>query len=61
MADYRHRVVVRSAEVFLSNWDAQLETIAKGSQPAVCLGLNNIKDSNKRRPGALKMQGNSTI
>ena len=39
----RHGVVVRPVDVSVSNWDAQLEFIAKGSQPAVRLGLNNIK------------------
>ena len=39
----RHGVVVRPVDVSVSNWDAQLECIAKGSQPAVRLGLNNIK------------------
>ncbi|MGX9773148.1 error-prone DNA polymerase [Janthinobacterium aestuarii] len=39
----RHGVEVRPVDVSVSNWDAQLESIAKGSQPAVRLGLNNIK------------------
>ncbi|KAB0325486.1 error-prone DNA polymerase [Janthinobacterium sp. PLB04] len=39
----RHGVEVRPVDVSVSNWDAQLEFIAKGSQPAVRLGLNNIK------------------
>lgn len=39
----RHGVVVRPVDVSVSNWDAQLESLAKGSQPAVRLGLNNIK------------------
>lgn len=39
----RHGVEVRPVDVCISNWDASLEPSTKGSQPAVRLGLNNIK------------------
>ena len=34
--------MVRSVDVSVSNRDAQLESFAKGSQPTVRSGLNNI-------------------
>ena len=39
----RHGVEVRPVDVCISNWDARLEPISQGSQPAVRLALNNIK------------------
>ena len=39
----RHGVEVRPVDVCISAWDAQLEPASQGSQPAVRLGLNNIK------------------
>lgn len=40
---YRHGVVVRPVDVYISTWDAKLEASSDGAQPAVRLGLNNIK------------------
>jgi error-prone DNA polymerase len=34
---------VRPVDVRISTWDAKLEGISDGVQPAVRLGLNNIK------------------
>ena len=39
---YRRGRVLRSANASVSNWDAQLESFAKGSQPAVRFGPNTI-------------------
>ena len=39
----RHGVEVRPVDVCISGWEASLEPSAKGLQPAVRLGLNNVK------------------
>jgi error-prone DNA polymerase len=39
----RHGVEVRPVDVCISTWDAKLESSIDGMQPAVRLGLNNIK------------------
>ena len=39
----RHGVEVRPVDVCISNWKATLEPPTEGSQPAVRLGLNNVK------------------
>lgn len=39
----RHGVEVQPVDVCISNWEASLEPPTNGSQPAVRLGLNNVK------------------
>lgn len=39
----RHGVEVRPVDVTISNWEAALEPPSNGLQPAVRLGLNNVK------------------
>jgi len=39
----RHGVEVRPVDVCISNWEASLEPPTQGTQPAVRLGLNNVK------------------
>lgn len=39
----RHGVEVRPVDVCISNWEASLEPPTQGAQPAVRLGLNNVK------------------
>lgn len=39
----RHQVEVRPVDVTISTWDASLEAATRGHQPAVRLGLNNVK------------------
>jgi error-prone DNA polymerase len=39
----RHGVEVRAVDVTISTWEASLESPSQGSQPAVRLGLNNVK------------------
>ncbi|MYN26960.1 error-prone DNA polymerase [Duganella levis] len=39
----RNGVEVRPVDVSISNWEASLETATQGTQPAVRLGLNNVK------------------
>jgi error-prone DNA polymerase len=39
----RHGVEVRPVDVSISTWEAKLEP-ARGAQPAVRLGLNNIRE-----------------
>jgi error-prone DNA polymerase len=39
----RHGVEVRPVDVCVSNWDASLEQVGGTLQPAVRLGLNNVK------------------
>jgi error-prone DNA polymerase len=39
----RHGVEVRPVDVCISNWEASLEPPTEGLQPAVRLGLNNVK------------------
>lgn len=39
----RHRIEVRPVDVCISGWEASLEPLGAGLQPAVRLGLNNVK------------------
>jgi error-prone DNA polymerase len=43
----RHGVEVRPVDVTISDWEASLEKATAGTQPAVRLGLNNVKGLEK--------------